>query len=84
MFDNMDLNEMREGLRLIDGRAMTEASGGINESTIVPVAELGVDVISSGDLTHSITAIDASLDVQHFKHSARRTIERLKQRATAG
>ena len=81
MFDNMELDEMREALKLVDGRAMTEASGGINEETVVPVAELGVDVISSGDITHSVTAIDASLDIQDMKPSARRTIERLERQA---
>lgn len=78
MFDNMDLDEIKEGLTLIKGRAMTEASGGINESTIVPIAETGVDIISVGDLTHSIKAIDISLDVKDIKPSALRTIERLR------
>jgi nicotinate-nucleotide pyrophosphorylase (carboxylating) len=78
MFDNMDLEEMREGLKLVDGRAMTEASGGINESTIVPIAELGVDVISIGEITHTVRALDISLDVQDIKPSALRTIGRLK------
>ena len=49
MFDNMDLDEMKAGLKLVNGRAMTEASGGINEQTIVPIAETGVDIISVGD-----------------------------------
>lgn len=79
MFDNMDLDEMREGLKLTRGRAMTEASGGINETTIVPIAELGVDVISIGDLTHTVKALDISLDVKDIKPSAQRTIDRLKQ-----
>jgi len=78
MFDNMDLGEIKEGLKLTKGRGMTEASGGINESTIVPIAETGVNIISVGDLTHSITAIDLSLDVKDIKPSARRTIERLR------
>jgi nicotinate-nucleotide pyrophosphorylase (carboxylating) len=78
MFDNMDLDEMKEGLALVKGRAMTEASGGINESTIIAIAEAGVDVISVGDLTHSITAVDISLDVKDIKPSALRTIERLR------
>jgi hypothetical protein len=55
---------------------------GINEKTIVPIAETGVDVISVGDLTHSVTAVDISLDVQDIKPSAIRTIERLKAAAT--
>lgn len=82
MFDNMDLDEIKAGLKLVSGRAITEASGGINERTIVPIAETGVDVISVGDLTHSVTSVDISLDVQDIKPSAIRTIERL--RAAAG
>ena len=82
MFDNMDLDEIKAGLKLVNGRAITEASGGINERTIVPIAETGVDVISVGDLTHSVTSIDISLDVRDIKPSAIRTIERL--RAAAG
>jgi len=82
MFDNMDLDEIKAGLKLVNGRAVTEASGGINERTIVPIAETGVDVISVGDLTHSVTSVDISLDVQDIKPSAIRTIERLKAAAT--
>ncbi|MGB8896088.1 MAG: carboxylating nicotinate-nucleotide diphosphorylase [Pseudolabrys sp.] len=78
MFDNMDLDEIKAGLRLVNGRAITEASGGINERTIVPIADTGVDVISVGDLTHSVTSVDISLDVQDIKPSAIRTIERLR------
>ena len=82
MFDNMDLDEIKAGLKLVNGRAITEASGGINERTIVVIAETGVDVISVGDLTHSVTSVDISLDVKDIKPSAIRTIERL--RAAAG
>ena len=78
MFDNMDLDEIKAGLKLVNGRAITEASGGINERTIVPIAETGVDVISVGDLTHSVTSVDISLDVKDIKPSAIRTIERLR------
>jgi nicotinate-nucleotide pyrophosphorylase (carboxylating) len=83
MFDNMDLDEMKAGLTLVNGRAVTEASGGINEKTIVPIAETGVDVISVGDLTHSVTSVDISLDVRDIKPSAIRTIERLRTAAGA-
>ena len=79
MFDNMDLDEMRAGLKLVAGRALTEASGGINDQTIVPIAETGVDIISVGDLTHSIKALDISLDVSDIKPSAQRTIQRLRE-----
>jgi nicotinate-nucleotide pyrophosphorylase (carboxylating) len=83
MFDNMDLDEIKAGLKLVNGCAITEASGGINERTIVPIAETGVDVISVGDLTHSVTSVDISLDVRDIKPSAIRTIERLRTAAGA-
>jgi len=79
MFDNMDLDEIKAGLKLVNGRAIAEASGGVNERTIVPIAETGVDVISVGDLTHSVTSVDISLDVKDIKPSAIRTIERLRE-----
>ncbi len=78
MFDNMDLDEMRAGLALVAGRAITEASGGVNETTVAAIAETGVDVISVGDLTHTVKAVDISLDVQDIKPSALRTIERMR------
>jgi nicotinate-nucleotide pyrophosphorylase (carboxylating) len=81
MFDNMDLDEIKAGLKLVNGRAIIEASGGINERTIVPIAETGVDVISVGDLTHSVTSVDISLDVRDIKPSAIRTIERMRTAA---
>ena len=65
-------------VHVVDKRAITEASGGVNESTIVAIAETGVDVISVGDLTHTVKAVDISLDVKDIKPSALRTIERLK------
>ncbi|MBM3485431.1 MAG: carboxylating nicotinate-nucleotide diphosphorylase [Alphaproteobacteria bacterium] len=83
MFDNMELPEMREGVKMCKGKAITEASGGVRETTIVPIAETGVDVISIGDLTHSITAVDISLDVKDIKPSAQRDIARLKAAARA-
>ncbi len=78
MFDNMDLEEMRAGLALVAGRAITEASGGVNETTVAAIAETGVDVISVGDLTHTVKAVDISLDVNDIKPSALRTIERMR------
>ena len=62
MLDNMDLETRRQVVALCRGRALTEASGGINEQTIRAVAETGVDLISVGALTHSVTALDISLD----------------------
>jgi nicotinate-nucleotide pyrophosphorylase (carboxylating) len=81
MFDNMDLDEIKQGLKLVNRRTMTEASGGVSESTIVPIAETGVDIISVGDLTHTVKAVDVSLDVRDIKPSALRAIERLRASA---
>lgn len=61
MLDNMDLETMREAVRRINGRMGTEASGGITESNLVEVAECGVDYISMGALTHSVSSLDISL-----------------------
>ena len=61
MLDNMDYDTMKEAVRIIDGRFSTEASGGITEETLVQVAECGVDFISMGALTHSVTSLDISL-----------------------
>jgi len=67
MLDNMDLHTMAEAVRLINGRALVEASGGINAQTIAAVAATGVDIISVGALTHSVMALDISLDVGELK-----------------
>jgi nicotinate-nucleotide pyrophosphorylase (carboxylating) len=61
MLDNMSPAVMRQAVALIDKRYETEASGGINESTIRAVAESGVDYISVGALTHSARPLDISL-----------------------
>jgi nicotinate-nucleotide pyrophosphorylase (carboxylating) len=79
MFDNMELPDMIEGVKMCKGHALIEASGGVNEDTVVAIAETGVDIISIGDLTHSIRSIDISLDVQDIKPSARRDIARMRQ-----
>ena len=62
MLDNMSPDEMREAVKLVDGRALVEASGGITLETIRDVAETGVDLISAGALTHSAPSLDISLD----------------------
>ncbi|MCJ8163847.1 carboxylating nicotinate-nucleotide diphosphorylase [Pontibacter sp. E15-1] len=61
MLDNMPPEMMREAVKIIGGRYETEASGGITEKTIRAVAECGVDYISVGALTHSISSLDISL-----------------------
>lgn len=62
LLDNMSPDEMRKAVRLIGGRALVEASGGITLDTIRAVAESGVDIASVGALTHSARALDISLD----------------------
>lgn len=61
LLDNMDLAQMREAVRLTNGRAKLEASGGVNLETVRAIAETGVDRISIGALTKDVRAIDLSL-----------------------
>jgi len=61
MLDNFTLREMREAVELCAGRAELEASGGITEQTLRPIAETGVDYISIGALTKDCRAIDLSM-----------------------
>lgn len=62
MLDNMDNDTMREAVGLIAGRARTEASGNMTLERLRSVAETGVDYISVGALTHSVTAMDISMN----------------------
>jgi len=64
MLDNMSLEDMRQAVKLIGGRALVEASGGITLERIRAVAETGVDLISVGALTHSVKALDISLELE--------------------
>jgi nicotinate-nucleotide pyrophosphorylase (carboxylating) len=64
MLDNMSVAEMRRAVKLIRGRALLEASGGVNLNTVRSIAETGVDLISVGALTHSAPALDISLDLE--------------------
>jgi nicotinate-nucleotide pyrophosphorylase (carboxylating) len=61
LLDNMDLDTLRAAVALVDGRALTEASGGVNLETVRSIAETGVDLISVGALTHSAPAVDISM-----------------------
>ncbi|WP_225072358.1 carboxylating nicotinate-nucleotide diphosphorylase [Desulfuromonas sp. CSMB_57] len=61
MLDNMAPAELRQAVLLIDGRALTEASGGVTLDTVREIAETGVDFISVGALTHSSPAVDISM-----------------------
>jgi nicotinate-nucleotide pyrophosphorylase (carboxylating) len=64
MLDNMSTAMMAECVRLVNGRAITEASGGVNLTTVREIAETGVDWISVGALTHSASALDLALDFE--------------------
>ncbi|MEO8193600.1 MAG: carboxylating nicotinate-nucleotide diphosphorylase [Gemmatimonadales bacterium] len=64
LLDNMSPAKLRDAVGLIDGRAVTEASGGVSLNTVRGIAETGVDWISVGALTHSAKALDLALDFQ--------------------
>ena len=63
MLDNFTLDQLREGVAIVGGRAIVEASGNVSLATVRDIAETGVDVISSGALTHSVRSLDLGLDV---------------------
>ncbi|WP_434510403.1 carboxylating nicotinate-nucleotide diphosphorylase [Desulfitobacterium sp. AusDCA] len=63
MLDNMPAEKMKEAVQLINRKVLVEASGGITLDSLVKVAETGVDLISLGWLTHSIKALDLSLNI---------------------
>ena len=64
LLDNMDLKQLRQAVKIVNGRAKTEASGGVNLKTVRAIAETGVDFISVGALTHSVRAVDIGLDFE--------------------
>lgn len=64
LLDNMLPTQLRKAIELIDGRALTEASGGVNLDTVAAIAASGVDIISVGALTHSAAALDLGLDME--------------------
>jgi nicotinate-nucleotide pyrophosphorylase (carboxylating) len=64
LLDNMDAEMMKKGVELVAGRALVEASGGISAANLEEVARTGVDIISMGALTHSVKALDISLEIE--------------------
>ena len=62
LLDNMTIDMLRQAVALIDGRALTEASGGVNLNTVAEIASTGVDLISVGALTHSAPHCDIGMD----------------------
>jgi nicotinate-nucleotide pyrophosphorylase (carboxylating) len=64
LLDNMSLAVMAECVRVVNGRAILEASGGVTLTTVRAVAETGIDWISIGALTHSAPSMDLALDFE--------------------
>lgn len=65
MLDNMSPEEMKEAVKIIDGRALTECSGNVTKENIKNIVDIGVDFVSSGALTHSAPILDISLKNLH-------------------
>jgi len=63
LLDNMSVEQLQEGVRIIDGRCLTEASGGIQREGIPEIARTGVDFISVGALTHTVRAVDLNMEI---------------------
>jgi len=63
MLDNMTLEQMKEGVKLINGRAVVEASGNVNLSTVKDIAATGVDIISSSAIVAKAPTLDLGLDM---------------------
>ena len=64
LLDNMTPSTLREAVEIVNGKALCEASGGINLQKVRGVAQSGVDIISVGALTHSVRALDVGLDIE--------------------
>jgi nicotinate-nucleotide pyrophosphorylase (carboxylating) len=63
MLDNMNFEQIRKAMEITAGKAMVEVSGGISKADLLPLADLGVDIISSGSLTHSARSVDMSMKI---------------------
>ena len=64
MLDNMDNETMKQAVEIVGGKALLEASGNLTKERIKSVAELGIDILSIGALTHSVTAFDISMKIK--------------------
>ncbi len=63
MLDNMSIEDIKKAVKIAGGRVKTEASGNINIKNVRKIAETGVDMISVGAITHSVTVADISLKI---------------------
>ena len=64
MLDNMDFDTMKKAVEMVNGKALTEASGNMDQKDLAMVAATGVDMVSVGALTHSVKALDISLKLE--------------------
>lgn len=64
LLDNFSTDQLRQGVALVDGRCVVEASGGVNLDTVAEIAATGVDIISVGAITHGANALDLGLDAR--------------------
>jgi nicotinate-nucleotide pyrophosphorylase (carboxylating) len=71
MLDNMDMAQIGKALKLIQGQALVEVSGGVSSGNLAQLAATGVDVISIGALTHSARSVDLSMTIEPFKSHAK-------------
>jgi len=67
LLDNMSLTQLREAVKMVGGKMLCEASGNVTLATVKDIAETGVDIISSGALTHSAPVLDLGLDIHISK-----------------
>jgi nicotinate-nucleotide pyrophosphorylase (carboxylating) len=65
LLDNMTPAQVQQAVKMVNGRAKTEASGGVNLKTVHAIAKTGVDFISVGAITHSARAVDIGLDFEN-------------------
>ena len=65
MLDNMDLNTMKKAVKMVKGKVLIEASGGITLEKVREIAQTGVDLISIGSLTHSVKSLDISMEIKN-------------------
>ena len=63
LFDNMNIKDLKKGIKIVNKKYETEASGNINLKTVKSIAKTGVDRISVGSITHSASAVDFKLEI---------------------
>ena len=83
MLDNMSTEAMRDAVNLIGGRAQTEASGNMTLARLKEVAQTGVDFISVGALTHTVKALDISMNIQLTPEYLVKAVNELKKKHNA-